>query len=124
MFEHLHRRAVGLLEHIGNEHLVGTAGADHRAVEAHHGRQVRRDAVEVVGGQHDREPVGVEVVEQVQHVVAGAHVETRGRLVEEDDRCLGEQGSGEEHPLLLPTRELTDVSPRQTRASRAAPARR
>ena len=30
------------------------------------------------------EPVAVEVVEQVQHLVARAHVETGRRLVEED----------------------------------------
>ena len=43
--------------------------------------QVGGDAVEVVGGEHDRQPVAVQVVEQVEDLVAGAHVDARGRLV-------------------------------------------
>ncbi len=38
--------------------------------------EVGGDAVEVVGREHDGEPVGVEVVEQVQDLVAGLDVDT------------------------------------------------
>ena len=82
---------------------------DDLAVEAHEARQVRRDAVQVVGREHDRQAVGVEVAEQVQDLVAGPHVDARRGLVEEQEVGPAEQRPGEEHALLLAAGELADV---------------
>lgn len=56
-------------------------------------------------------PSSVQVVEQVQHLVAGVHVDTRCGLVEQQQVGAAEQGAGDEHPLLLSARQLLDVAP-------------
>ena len=110
VLEHVHRRAVGAFEDVGREHVVGRARAHHARVEADEVGQVGGDAVEVVGGQHDGEAVVVELAEQVQDLVAGAHVDARGGLVDEQQVGRAEQGAGDEHPLLLAAGELADVA--------------
>ena len=72
VLEHLQACAEGLLEHVGGDDLVRRSLRDDPAVDRDQVRQVRRHAVEVVGGQHDRDAVVVQVGEQVQHVVARA----------------------------------------------------
>lgn len=64
---------------------------------------MRRDAVEVVGGEHDGRTGAVEVVEQVQDVVAGGGVDTRRRLVHHEELWIAHQGPGHEDALLLAT---------------------
>ena len=88
----------------------GAPVADDLAVEADEVRQVGGDAVEVVGGEHDRQPVGVQVVEQVQDLVAGAHVDAGRRLVQQQQVGLAEQRAGDEHALLLAAGQLADVA--------------
>jgi hypothetical protein len=68
------------------------------------------DAVQVMGAQHDGEPVLVERRQEVQNLVAGAHVDAGGGLVQDQDLRPAQQGPGDEHPLLLPARKLTDVA--------------
>ena len=86
------------------------AVADHAAVQADDARQVRGDPVEVVRREDDRQPAGVEVVEQVQDLVAQAHVDARRRLVHEQQLGLAEQRARDEHALLLAARQLADVA--------------
>ena len=83
-------RAVRALEDVGRQDVVRHAVADHAAVEADDARQMRGDPVEVVRREHDRQPVGVEVVEQVQDLVAQAHVDARRRLVHEQQLGLAD----------------------------------
>ena len=71
---------------------------------------MRRDAVQVVGGEHDRETVGVEVGEEVQHLVAGAHVDPGRGFVQQQHLRPAEQRPRDEHPLLLAAGELADVA--------------
>ena len=72
-------------------------------------RQVGRDAVQVVGGQHDRDAVLMQVGEQVQHVVPRRDVDAGRRFVQQQQLGLAQQGPGDEHALLLPAGELADV---------------
>ena len=94
----------------GTRTSCGRAGAEDGPVQAHELGQVGGDAVEVVRGEHDGQPVVVQVAEQVEDLVAGADVDARRRLVEQQQVGFGEQGAGEEHPLLLSTRQRTDVA--------------
>ena len=71
---------------------------------------MRSDAVEVVGGQHDRNTVIVEVGEQVEHVVAGVDVHSRGRLVQEQKIGFAQQCTSDEHALLLSAGQRADVA--------------
>jgi hypothetical protein len=113
VLEHVHRRAVDVLQHRGREHVARcTLGRDAN-VEAQQPRQVGRHAVEVVGAEHDRQPLVVQAAEQVQHLVTGAHVDPRGGLVEEQHVGAAQQGPGDEHPLLLTARQVADVAPAQ-----------
>ena len=104
----------------------GRAGRDHRLVQRHQLRQVGRHAVEVVGGQHDRDALGVELAEQVQHVVPGGDVDAAGRLVHQQQLRLAQQRAGDEHPLLLAAGQLADVPAAELADARAgrAPAPR
>ena len=73
---------------------AGGPAAMTRAVQRDQVRQVGGHAVEVVGGQHDRQAVAVEVVEQVQHLVAGADVDAGGRLVHAAAAAAGAAARG------------------------------
>ena len=65
------------------------------------------DAVEVVGGQHDRQPVAVEVGKEVEDLVAGAEVDTRRSR---RWRIWPKQRPGEEHVFLPSTAgQMADV---------------
>ena len=79
-------------------------------LQAHEVGEVGGDAVQVVGREHDGEAVGVEVGEEVQDLVAGAHVDAGRGLVEQQHSGLAEQRPGDEHPLLLAAGELADVA--------------
>ena len=111
VLQHLHARAVGALEDLLGEHLPGRSGPDHLAVEADEVRQVRGDAVEVVGGEEDRDAGRVELAQQVQHLVPQAHVDAGGGLVEQQQLGPAEERPRDEHALLLAARELADVPP-------------
>ena len=110
VLEDLHARAVGALEDVGREHVDGPARADDAAVQADHARQVGGDAVEVVRRQQDRQAARVEVVEQVEDLVAQADVDAGRRLVHQQQLGLAEQRAGDEHALLLAAGELPDVA--------------
>jgi hypothetical protein len=62
---------------------AGAPSATTPPVEAHHPRQVRRDEVEVVGGEQDRQPIGVQLAQHGEDVPAGREVDPAGRLVEQ-----------------------------------------
>jgi hypothetical protein len=72
--------------------------------------QVGRHAVEVVGGEDDREPVAVEVVEQVEHLVAGADVDAGRSARRAAAGPAPQQRPRQEHALLLPAGQLPDVA--------------
>ena len=69
-------------------------------------RWARRRHVVVVRHQDDRLPVLVEVVDQVQHLGAGARIEVAGGLVGQDDERIVHQRAGDGHALLLAAGEL------------------
>ncbi len=54
--------------------------------------------VQVLGREEDRDPIGHEVADDLPHGEAAARVETRGRLVEEDDARVAHQGHREVEP--------------------------
>src|SRR5256885_2189957 len=80
VFEDVHRRAVGLLQHLGGEHFGRLAGGDHLPVQADELGQVGGYAVQVVGGEHDSQAVAVELVEDVEDFVAGVLIPAGPRL--------------------------------------------
>ena len=73
-------------------------------------RQVSSHAVEIMGGQDDRDAVFVQVAEQVQDVVAGGDVNAARGLIEQQQLRIAQECTGKEHALLLPTGELADVT--------------
>ena len=82
--------------------------------------------------EHDGQAVAVEVVEQVEDLVTGPHVDAGGGLVHEQEVGAAQQGPGDEHPLLLAAGQVADVAaaeavdaeagraPRRPRRSRPA----
>ena len=61
--------------------------------------------IEVVGGQHDRHPVGREVGDDLADQLTTLEVDTRRRFVEEGDVRSADQGQREREALLLTSRE-------------------
>ena len=51
----------------------------------------------------------MQIGEEVDDLVAGADIDTGGRLVENEQFWLAMESAGEEHPLLLAAREFADV---------------
>ena len=73
---------------------AGSPAAITSPVQADELGEVGGHPVQVVGGEHDGEPVGVEVVEQVEHLVAGLDVDSGGRLVHEQELRAGGAAPG------------------------------
>ena len=64
--------------------------------------------VQVLRGEEDRDAVGHQAADDVPHGAAAARVETRGRLVEEDDPRVADQGHREVEPALHPSGVVGD----------------
>ena len=60
----------------------------------------------LVGDQHDRAALPVQLVEQAEHVGGRGRVQVAGRLVGQDQRRVADQGPGHRHPLLLAAGQL------------------
>ena len=60
-----------------------------------------------MGDQHDGVAARVQVEEKAKDLLAGAAVEVSGRLVCQEQRWLGHEGSRDRHALPLATRELS-----------------
>jgi DNA polymerase I-like protein with 3'-5' exonuclease and polymerase domains len=77
-------------------------------VQAHDPWQVGRDPVEVVGRQHDRQALRIQVTQQVQHVVPRRQVHAAGRLIQEQQLRVTDQRPGERQRVEeLVRREMT-----------------
>ena len=63
--------------------------------------------VVLVGDQDDRAALGVQLLEQAEHVGGRARVEVAGGLVGEDHRRFGHERAGDRDALLLAARQLT-----------------
>jgi len=60
-------------------------------------------------GEHDGRAVAMQIGEKVDDLVPGAHIDTGGRLVENEQFWLAMEGASEEYPLLLAAGEFTYV---------------
>ena len=59
-----------------------------------------------MGDKDDRDAAGIQIVKDVQDLLARDSVEVTGRLVGQDDTGFGRQGAGDGNPLLLAARQL------------------
>ena len=84
---------------------------DLAVTHAQHPLGVRCD-IRFVGDHDDGAAVGVEVVEQRQHVGGAAAVERARRLIGQQQHRVGDDRPCDRHPLLLSARQLRgQVSP-------------
>ena len=72
--------------------------------------------VGIVGDHNHGQPLGVQLVKEGQHFVAGLGVKRAGRLVGQQQGGPVNQGTGNGYPLLLAARS---PSPTRSRAARA-----
>src|ERR1019366_5979771 len=85
----------------------------HHTALVEHGDAVRElvGFIEVLGGEQDGDAVGNELARDLPHRVAAARIETRGRLVEEDDPRFAEQRHRKIKPAAHAARVLHDHLP-------------
>src|SRR5436190_14034028 len=102
----------GTARRSNRELLLGRALGDHAPlVEAHHPVGHPPGLVEVVGDQHGRDVDSLAQVKQRRlDRAAGALVEGRGRLVEQQHARLQGQRPGQHRALLLAHRELAGIT--------------
>ena len=74
---------------------------------------MRRDCVQVVRRQHDRDALVVQRVQQVQDVVSRLHIDAGRRLVQQEQLRLAHERARDESPLLLPATQVPDVTVRE-----------
>ena len=92
---------------------------DPAPVQDHHPVGDPGQRAQVVRDDHDRQPERVaQLVEQPQHVVAGAGVQRADRLVADQQPRLGGQRPGDGHPLALTAGDLGRRAVRAPSASR------
>ena len=87
------------------QQFVMPAGLDHRAVLD------KQDAVRMDDGcepvrDGDRGAAGAQNGERLLHMPLGFRIERRGRLVEQNDRCVAHQRARDRDALALPAGEL------------------
>jgi hypothetical protein len=102
----------GMLEQsLGRSRLDDLTGVhDEHAI-----RDIANDA-EVVRDEEIREvQLRLEVVQEVEQLRLDRYVERRRRLVEDDERRIGDQGSRDADALALTARQLVRVAPRHVR---------
>ena len=90
------------------EHVVrGAVGQDPSLLaEHHHPIGDDRHDVQLVGGRHERAPLGGQAADEVDEHPLGARVERGRRLVEQQDRWFQRQYARDRGPLLLAARQL------------------
>ena len=82
---------------------------EHALVQMQHGLRLLR-GLRVVRDHHDGlVELHVEPPEQLEHLVRALRVELAGRLVEQDERRVGDDGARDGDALLLAARELARV---------------
>ena len=65
--------------------------------------------VEVVGGEQDGRPLGFQLTDEGPEVAPGLGVESRGRLVEEQQLGAADDAEGDVDPTTLAAREPGDA---------------
>ena len=93
------------------------------AVEDLHRPGQGRGPLPVVGDDDHRGPVGVELGQHREHLVAGPAVEVAGGLVGQDQRGPGHHRPGDGHPLALAARQLRRTVVRAGARARPGPGR-
>ena len=104
--ERLRVRVARLVEHRGRRALLDDApGVHDRQTLA-----ARREHRQVVGDEHHREPeVGLQLLEQREHLGLHHHVERGGRLVGDQEVRAARERHRDHHPLALTAGELVRV---------------
>src|SRR5581483_10160366 len=113
VLDDVHLRAVGLQQRLRVVDLVRWPLCHDAPVDADDPGQVRGDSIKLVRRHDDRDVLVVELVQQVQDIVAGLDVHAGRRLVQEEDTWVADQRSRQENTLLLAPGEGADVPPRQ-----------
>ena len=87
----------------------GALGGEPAVVHHHQAVAELLGLVHVVGGDDQGDPLLLEPVEAVPQEVAGLGVEAGGRLVEDQQLRLGDEGPGDGEPALHPPRQRLDL---------------
>ena len=84
MMKHHHFAAISLFKHGGIEDSVRTAFGDQAPVQTNGPGKVGGHPIQIVGGNDDGNPAVIDLVQEVNHIVARANIESGGGLVEQD----------------------------------------
>ena len=82
--QNFERGPVGSLQHGGREHIDRRSISNYRFVQTHNSRKVGGETVEIMGRENDGEAFLIEVGEEMKNLVAGAHVDTRRWLIQNE----------------------------------------
>lgn len=97
------RRSIG-----PEEKLRLTAGSDGSIIEENHALRYAARVLRPVGDEdHGHLALFMNVLDEVQHVVAQRRAERRKRLVQEQDRAVAHQHAGQRDALALAAGKLT-----------------
>lgn len=92
---------VGALEDFGNQRLSRWTIGDYFSIETHQPGEVAGQSVEIMGGEHDGAATVVQVVQQVQNLVASAHIDARCWLIKQKHVGFAEHCTRHKNALLL-----------------------
>lgn len=110
MIDHEHRAVEGLSEDLLGEDLSRRAVRNQSRVDACEPGELGGDRVQVVCGHDDRCARVIELEEEAQEIASRRDVYAHRRLVEQEQARFGQQRPGQEDPLALPSREISDMS--------------
>ena len=115
MLNNRHFGAVGHPQYLRRDYPGGRAFGQNMAVETNQPGQMGRHRVDFVSGHNHGNARMVQLVQQVHHLITSFYVNPAGRLIQQEQSRVADQGAGQEHPLLLSARQFPDVPPVQVR---------
>lgn len=112
MLQYGHRCAKRCFEHAGIEHHAWCACRYNSAIQAHQMWKMSGKTIEVVSSYQDRQPRFIEFGQQMQHLMTSTNINARSRFVKHEQFRRAEKCTSNKHALLLPARQLTNVTVR------------
>jgi len=104
-----HFTAIGVFENRGVENLLRPSLSYESPIEADGPGKMSRDPVKIMSGDHDGHSVVIDLVEEMNHIIAGTNIQSGSGLVQQDKLRIAQKCAPEKYGLLLAAGKFSDM---------------
>ena len=104
-----HFTAIGVFENRGVENLLRPSLSYESPIETDGPGKMSRDPVKIMSGDHDRHSVVIDLVEEMNHIIAGTNIQSGSGLVQQDKLRIAQKCAPEKYGLLLAAGKFSDM---------------